>query len=87
MLIATPESRAAERTSVMNVSYPDCNSIMKRKGLTIVLRPPREIAPTNNVLEDKSDNRPRDVVDRGRWRNCARAREDDGETVINNIRN
>lgn len=47
----------------------------------VVFRPPREVPPSNNVLEDEPDDRPRHVVDRCRWWDKACTGEDDGQTT------
>ena len=40
------------------------------------------MAPSDDVVEDKADNRPRNIVDRGRGRDEASAVEDDGEIDV-----
>lgn len=48
---------------------------------TVILCPPAEVTPTDDVLEDEPDNRPWYVVDSScRW-NGARSGEDDREAV------
>ena len=38
------------------------------QGRTVVFRPPAEMSSPDNVLEDESDDCPRDVIDGGRGR-------------------
>ena len=38
------------------------------QGRTVVFRPPTEMSSPDNVLEDESDDCPRDVIDGGRGR-------------------
>ena len=45
----------------------------------VVLRPPREMTATDDVLEDESDDRPGHVVDGAGGGDGARSGEDDGE--------
>jgi len=45
----------------------------------VVLRPPREVTPANDVLEDKPDDRPGRVVDSGGGGYETSTTEDDGE--------
>ena len=70
--IAIPESKAAESTSNTASAHPqiDNNTV-----LTVILCPPREIPPSNEVLEHEPDNPPRHIVHRIRRRNASRARE------------
>lgn len=53
---------------------------------TVVLRPPREMTPADDVLEDESNHRPGHVVDSGCGRDVARSGEDDGEAEVKIIR-
>ena len=55
---------------------------MRRERRTVVLRPPREVPPADHILEDESDDRPRDVVHSRCRRDGARAGEDDREAVV-----
>lgn len=51
------------------------------KTRTVILRPPREMAAADHILEDEADDRPGDVVHRRRRRDRARAREDHREAA------
>lgn len=93
--IAVPASRAAESTSRTAKSikrglyffFPERKGKGKGKSdgataafsLTIVLGPEQEVLSPHNVLENESDNSPRNVVDRCRWRNLTHAWEDETE--------
>lgn len=79
--IATPESRAAESTS--NNNERKSKQVAQVDGTrTVVLRPPRKVAPADDIVEDEANDRPRHVVDGGgRW-NETRPIEDDGEVHI-----
>ena len=55
---------------------------IETRVLTVVLRPPGEVAAADDVVEDERDDRPGDVVDRTRGRDVADAREDDGEVDV-----
>ena len=48
---------------------------------TVVLRPPGEVAPPDDILENETDDRPRDVVLSGRRRNETSSIEDDRDAV------
>ena len=62
------------------VSFVDCWK--GRESLTIILRPPREVATSDHIVEKKADNRPRDVVNSRSWRNRASSVENDGEVNV-----
>lgn len=47
--------------------------------LTVVFRPPAEVATTNDIVEDKADDCPGNVVDCTRRRDGTRSCEDHGE--------
>jgi len=48
----------------------------------VVLGPPREVTPTDNILEDEPDDGPGDVVDGGGGGDEASTAEDDGEVEV-----
>ena len=48
----------------------------------VVLRPPSEMPPTDDKLEDEPDNGPGDVIDGGRGWDETRSREDEGEVDV-----
>ena len=50
--------------------------------LTVVLGPPGEVTAANDIVEDKPDDRPGHVVERGRGRDETGAAEDDGEVDV-----
>ena len=50
--------------------------------LTVVLCPPGEVTAANDIDEDKPDDRPGHVVERGRGRDEAGTAEDDGEVHV-----
>ena len=50
--------------------------------LTVVLCPPGEVTAANDIVEDKPDDRPGHVVERGRGRDETGAAEDDGEVDV-----
>jgi hypothetical protein len=52
------------------------------KQLTVILRPPAKVAPTDDIIKDKADEHPWHVVKRGRRRQVARAGEDEREVEI-----
>ena len=52
------------------------------RRLTVVLRPPGEVTPADNIVEDEPNDRPGHVVHRSRGRNGTSAAEDDGEIEI-----
>ena len=81
---ATPESSAADRTSkiAMRCKPYILYILSARQVRTVVLSPPREVTPTDDVVEDESDDRPRDVVEGRRWRDETRAAEDDREVDV-----
>jgi hypothetical protein len=54
---ATPESSAAERTSVHDVRMQRWRE-REREGLTVVLCPPGKMTAADDVLEDEPDDRP-----------------------------
>jgi hypothetical protein len=56
--------------------------IQRRRQNVVILRPPREMASTNDELEYESDDTPRYVVDSGRRRDGTGTVEDDGEATI-----
>jgi hypothetical protein len=60
MAIATPELRAAERTSTHKVSR---SAEILEQNLTIIFRPPREMPPSNHVLKDEPNDTPGDIID------------------------
>ena len=78
--IATPPSNAADSTSVHSTSVEAKE--FERKTLTVVLRPPGEVAPPNEIIEDESDKSPRDVVDPRGWGYETGTVEDDGEVDV-----
>ena len=54
----------------------------ERRERTVVLCPPREVAPADDEVEDEADDAPADVVERRRRRQQARAAEDDGPVDV-----
>lgn len=50
-----------------------------RQKRTVVLGPPGEMTPTDDVLEDESDDSPWHIVDGGCGRNGTSSRKNDGE--------
>ena len=49
---------------------------------TVVLRPPREVASANDVVEHKRNDRPRHVVERGSGRDKTSAAQDHREVDV-----
>lgn len=81
--IANPASNAADKTSVNGKLK---SKIMLNESLkmsrTIILRPPREVTASNNIVENEPDYGPRNVVDsRSRWDRTGTI-EDDGEVNV-----
>lgn len=76
---ATPESSAAERTSVKRGRWSACVEEEGRGARTVVLRPPREMTPPDDILEDEADDGPGDVVVGVGRGDETGAGEDDGE--------
>lgn len=62
---ARPVSSAAERTSVRERHEEQVSTDDLQVGVihTVVLGPPGEVTPTDDVLEYETDDTPRDVVD------------------------
>jgi hypothetical protein len=82
---ATPESSAAESTSEgrrkVNITQVTRELTV---GLTVVLGPPAEVSPSDDVVKHEADNSRRDKVDRScRW-DAGSTREDDGHVDILN---
>jgi hypothetical protein len=50
--------------------------------LTIILRPPAKVAPSDDIIKHKADEHPGHVVKRGCRRQVACAGEDDREVEI-----
>jgi hypothetical protein len=58
----------------------NCHARIECSGEHIVVfRPPREVAPANDVLEDEPDDGPGDVIDGTGGGDGASSGEDDGE--------
>lgn len=59
----------------------DGDARVERGGKDVVVfRPPREVPPSDNVLEDEPDDRPGHVVNRCCWWDEACTSEDNGQT-------
>jgi hypothetical protein len=54
----------------------------RKNGLTVVLRPPVKVAPTDVIVKDEADQDPRYIVERCRGRQVASARKDDREIEV-----
>jgi len=61
--------------------------IERRRQNVVVLRPPRKISPPNNILEDETNNTPRNVVDSRGRRNVSSTIEEDGEATMSELNN
>lgn len=77
--MATPESNPADRTSGYTVSITSMHGF---DTLTVVLRQPREVTTTDDIVEDEANNRPRHVVDGGCRRDRPSTTEDYREIDI-----
>jgi hypothetical protein len=79
--MATPESIAADNTSVQG-EKSGTETKNKIKRLTVVLCPPGEMSPPDNILEHEPNNPPRHVVHRVRRGDIPRSRKDNGEIQV-----
>lgn len=82
--IATPESRAADRTSTMEVDDVSRRTFEggDERERTVVLRPPAEMTAAHNELEDECYDGPGYVVHCRRGRDRACALEDEREVEV-----
>lgn len=82
---AKPESSAADRTSDTRKpqgQHHEKPVLHPGAPRTVVLEPPSKVLPPDVVVEDETNNRPWDVVDRTRRRNGSQTTEDDREADI-----
>ena len=56
--------------------------IISLESLTVIFRPPGEMTPTDDIVENKADNCPRNVVHSTRRWNSPCSAEDDREVDI-----
>lgn len=50
--------------------------------LTVILRPPCEMAPADNIVEDEPYDRPGHIIHSTCWRNCSCSAENDWEVDV-----
>src|SRR5579863_7502029 len=92
MPTAKPASKPADRISMHRETRvsarPERRGVFimnhKRKvfRLTVVLGPPGEVSPTDNVVKEEADENPGYIVERRRGRHVHRAREDEREIKV-----
>ena len=81
--IARPESKPADSTSKLHHYISICQGGRNEgEERTVVLCPPGEVAAADDVVEDKADNAPGDVVRGRRGWDETRAAENDREIDV-----